>query len=165
MKNLVIASVVASVLGLGISVLWADTAAPTAKPHESLVVRHFQKIGLNLSAEQIAKIDAITKDTHAKSEAVLTADQQKLLADAKGKGKEAMKTAFMEVRKTMTADQKTKMRDIHKASFEQVKAVLTADQLAKLKECHKGYAGHHKGTTGPAPVTPTPAPVVPGPTT
>jgi Spy/CpxP family protein refolding chaperone len=158
MKNLVIASVVASVLGLGVAALWADTPAPTTKPHESFLVRHFEKIGLNLSAEQITKIDDIEKAGHAATKAVLTADQQKLLADAKGsKGKEAMRAAFQEVRKTMTADQKTKLRDIRKAGFEQVKAVLTADQLAKFNESHKGHAGH-KGASHPAPVTPAPAP-------
>jgi Spy/CpxP family protein refolding chaperone len=151
MKTVAIATVLA-VLGLGISVLWADTPAPTTAPENSRLVRHFQKIGLNLTAQQITKINDIEKARHTAARAVLTADQQKILADAKGKGHDAMKAAWQEVRKTLTDGQKTKLQELRKASWLEVKAVLTPDQLAKLKACE-----HHKGTSQPAP-TPVPAP-------
>ena len=152
MKNLVIAAAILSVLGLGISALWADAATPTTKPHDSRMVRHLEKIGITLTDQQITKIDGIESAKRAAAKAVLTADQQKILADAKGKGREAMKTAWQEVHKTLTADQKTKLQDIHKATWLEVKAVLTPEQLAKVEACHKE---HHKGASQPAPVPAT----------
>jgi Spy/CpxP family protein refolding chaperone len=148
-----IATAVLSMLGMGISSLRADTPAPTTKPHDSFMVRHLERIGVTLTADQITKIDCIEKAKRAAAEAVLTADQQKILADAKGKGHAAEHAAWQEVRKTLTEGQKTKLQELHKATWLEVKAVLTPEQLAKVEAFHKE---HHKGTSQPVPV-PAPA--------
>jgi Spy/CpxP family protein refolding chaperone len=148
MKNLVIATAILSVLGLGVSALWADTATPTTKPHNSRLVRHLEKMGLTLTEPQIVKLNDIDRKAHAAAKAVLTADQLKIIVAAEGQGHAAEHAAWQEVRKTLTAGQKTKLEELRKATWLEAKAVLTPEQLAQVEAFHKE---HHKGASQPAP--------------
>jgi len=147
MKTLLIVPAVVALLGLSVCSLLAADTAPATQPHHSRFVRHAEKIGLNLTNDQITKIDAIAKTSRGEAKAVLTAEQVKILQDAKGKGKDAKIAAWKQVKASLTADQKAKLKEIRTSHVQAVKAVLTPEQIAKLKEYHKE---HHR-TTQPAP--------------
>ena len=55
------------------------------------------------------------KNLQQQIKAVLTADQLKILDDAKGKGPEARKAANQQVRASLTADQKAKIKEIRQS--------------------------------------------------
>jgi Spy/CpxP family protein refolding chaperone len=141
MKKLLLLTTAVALISLPVRAALADpsTAPKPSRPHHCIFVKHAQRIGLDLSADQATQIDSICQMTRTQAKAVLTADQLKVLSDAKGKGLEARLAARQQVRASLTADQKSQIREIRKAGRAQVKAILTADQIAKLKAWRQSH--------------------------
>ena len=106
------------------------------------------------AAGQKAEIKQIHKDARQQIKAVLTADQLKILADAKGQDKEARKAARQQVRASLTADQKAKIKEIRKNARHQIRALRKSGQSATPQTHQKGAGkghGKHKGEAASQP--------------
>lgn len=129
---------VAGMMLLAGNALAQDTTKPAHKGRAPAMQRA-QKMGLNLSDDQKAKIREIVKARRQQVKAVLTADQLKGLQDARGQGREARIAARQAVRASLTADQKAKIHQIRLDARQQIKAVLTPDQIAKIKAWRQAH--------------------------
>ena len=133
------------------AVLAADAAAP-APAHKGVhcpFLHWANRIGLNLTDDQKAKVVDIVKNRHEQVKAVLTADQLKVLQDAKGP--KAKRAAWQQVRSTLTADQTAKIKELRQASRAAIKAVLTPEQLDKIKAWRQEHKGAHRQPSATAP--------------
>jgi Spy/CpxP family protein refolding chaperone len=146
---------VASLLALAVAFtvvgkLSADDAP--AKPKHHGMAGPFEMLkGLDLTADQKAKVKEVGKEFHSKMKAaadsVLTDEQKtardeavKAAKDAGKKGREVQKAAHDAVK--LTAEQKTKMKDamkpVDKEIREKLMDILTDEQKAQVKKnCEK----------------------------
>ncbi len=98
--------------------------------------------GLNLTAEQQAKVQQLHNATKAKMDAVFTPEQRQKLAEIKAQRQANQPAAW-----NLTADQKSKLKAIRQANMEQVQAILTPEQQAQLRQGGKPD-GQHFGRPG-----------------
>ena len=82
---------------------------------------------------QSAQTKANHKDVQQQIRAVLTAEQLKILDDAKGQGPEARKAANQQVRASLTADQKAQIKEIHRSAKPQANAKAAGKVHGKHK--------------------------------
>ncbi len=111
------------------SVTWAGTPAPAPTTTTTDVQPIPGKI--QLTKEQLQKINVIRSDRNKKIVAVLTPEQRTKFADAL-KDEQKIKPALLSL--NLTNDQKTKIVAIGKKSAEEMVAVLTPQQRKQLQE-------------------------------
>lgn len=111
------------------SVTWAGTPAPAPTTTTTDVQPIPGKI--QLTQEQLKKINVIRSDRNKKIVAVLTPDQRAKFGDAL-KDEQKLKPALQSL--NLSKDQKTKIVAIGKKSAEEMIAVLTPEQRKQLQE-------------------------------
>jgi Spy/CpxP family protein refolding chaperone len=132
MRITTILAAVAGMMLLAGSTLAQETTKPAGKNHVPFLHRA-EKMGLNLTDEQKAKITEIVKARRQQVKAALTADQLKQFQDARGQGREARIAAHQAVRASLSADQKAKIHQIRRDARQQIKAALTPEQIDQIK--------------------------------
>lgn len=130
-------AIVTATLGLAAiapSATWALTpAAPTKTPQTTTTEEPPAAIPskINLSKEQLQKINAIRTERNKKIGAVLTPDQRTKFVDAI-KDEQKVKAALESL--NLSKDQKTKIVAIAKKSAEEMITTLTPEQRKQLQE-------------------------------
>jgi Spy/CpxP family protein refolding chaperone len=115
--------------------LAADQAAPAAGekgPKAGVGMRWGQRLGLNLTADQKAKIAGIRQNAREQVKAVLTDEQKAKIAAAKEK--------LQAMRPNLTDDQKAKIKEIFGAAREKAKAAGTPEEKAKIFQAARAEA-------------------------
>ena len=117
-----------SLVAIAPSVTWAGTPAPA--PTTTTDVQPIPG-KIQLTKEQLQKINAIRSDRNKKIVAVLTPEQRTKFGDAL-KDEQKFKPALLSL--NLTNEQKTKIIAIGKKSAEEMVAVLTPQQRKQLQE-------------------------------
>jgi periplasmic protein CpxP/Spy len=91
--------------------------------------------GLNLTADQKAKLEQLKANSRSQIQAVLTPEQRQAAQTNQGRRQEIMK-GWESL--NLTSDQKAKIQAIRQSSQQQFNAILTPEQQSQLKSGRRG---------------------------
>ncbi len=89
--------------------------------------------GISLTSDQKSQIEQIHQSTHAKLDALMTAEQKTQLENARQQGQDPHQALDS---LNFTDDQKAKAREILQSSRKQIDAILTPEQLQQVRQNH-----------------------------
>lgn len=133
LNSIRIGIIITATLGLAAiapSATWAVTPAPTSTPNSEVQPSTIPG-KIQLSKEQLQKINAIRSDRNKKIVAVLTPEQRTKVSNVVN-DEQKLKAALISM--NLTKDQKAKIVEIGKKSAADMITVLTPEQRKQLQE-------------------------------
>lgn len=95
----------------------------------------YKKAGIQLTADQKAKMEAIETEAKAKINAIYTAEQRSTMTEARNVRKEIQ----------LTAEQKQKLTQLRTDYRKDLKAILTPEQQQQLSQKRGNHNNNHQG--------------------
>jgi Spy/CpxP family protein refolding chaperone len=95
----------------------------------------YKKAGIQLTADQKAKMEAIETEAKAKINAIYTAEQRSTMNEARNARKEIQ----------LTAEQKQKLTQLRTDYRKDLKAILTPEQQQQLSQKRGNHSNKHQG--------------------